>query len=363
MAPVEMMFCRTNFSASATTTGIAGRRRYGHCVRRRAPSNGGDDAFFHLWSLPATASMISALQPAQAHSCLEAGCGPGHALATLRATLAVNAVLVATDASPAMVELAAQNAATVRATVRQADIQALPEEFGARPFDRVLASLCVHLVPDPRVALREMFRVTAVGGIMAFSVWGRREASSMFTLFPSTLQTLRAAGELPPELPDVAQHSNFHLGENDEALRRLTQEAGFVNVLSWHVTCLWGTQVRVVPRVVPTSSYVHHHPPSPCDPGGRGLRLSIHRRLAERTRHARRLFRAAGEFAQDRQTEHDMPPTPPHPSPAARVDALRVSCVDRFAAAQQDNQSHDARCRRRSATRLPDRLRRRGRSG
>ena len=313
-----------------------------------------DDTLFRLWSLPATTSMISALQPAPAHSCLEIGCGPGHALAVLRSKLAANAVLVATDVSPAMVKLAMPNAAAVRATVRQADIQALPEEFGTRPFDRVIASLCVHNVPDPRTALRELFRVTVAGGIMAFSVWGRREASSMFTLFPATLQALRAAGELPPELSEVAQHLNFHLGENDEALRRMTQEVGFVNVLSWHVPCLWGTQVKVVlhtlmSTISPTFSPPYPSPSPHHDPGGRSIRLSIYRRFAGRTHHARRLFRVTGEPA-----EYSKYST----FPCARMDTLRVSYVGHLAAAQQGNQPHDARRRRRSATRLPHRLRR-----
>jgi hypothetical protein len=53
-------------------------------------------------------------------------------------------------------------------------------------------------VPDPRAALREMHRATAAGGFAAFSVWGQREASPMFTLFPAALAALRAAGEVPP---------------------------------------------------------------------------------------------------------------------------------------------------------------------
>lgn len=54
--------------------------------------------------------------------------------------------------------------------------------FPDASFDRVLGNLCLMIVPSPESAIQECRRVLTDKGIAVFSVWGRPEYSSMFTI-------------------------------------------------------------------------------------------------------------------------------------------------------------------------------------
>ena len=264
------------------------------------------DKMFRLWSLPALASMISALQLEKAASCLEIGCGAGHGLAMLRDELGSNGTLSACDFSPEMVKLAkarvkqlgggvalssskAASSPTRSSTPRrkrapatpdskkeahervledleavargeehigpaiakifEADAQDLPADWTDK-FERVVSCLCFHIVPDHKKATAEMFRVTAPGGLAAFAVWGQKDDSPMFTLHAQAIASLREKGAIgPPSAEESAYsaalpRSNFYLGSDDAQLRADVAGVGFVDVLSWHVHCVWSTQGR-----------------------------------------------------------------------------------------------------------------------
>ena len=98
-------------------------------------------------------------------------------------------------------------------------------------------------VPDPDRALGELHRVCAPGGCAGFTVWGRRAESPLFTLLEGVLKRLRDEGAIPAPAaapaPAVPRRSQFHLGQDDPALRDRARAAGFVDVVSWHVPCAW----------------------------------------------------------------------------------------------------------------------------
>ena len=73
--------------------------------------------------------------------------------------------------------------------------------------------------------LSEAYRVVRKGGKVGFTVWGRKENSSFFTVVPKVLR--KHGVELPNE------RSNFHLGER-EKLMNMMKDAGFKNVLCWY---------------------------------------------------------------------------------------------------------------------------------
>ena len=82
-----------------------------------------------------------------------------------------DAHVIATDLSPAMVDLGAANAPG--AEWRQADAMALP--FGDGEFDLVTCAFGVMFLPDKRAGFAEARRVLDGDGTLSFSVWGLLE--------------------------------------------------------------------------------------------------------------------------------------------------------------------------------------------
>lgn len=111
-----------------------------------------------------------------------------------------------------------------------ADATALP--FPDASFDRYISNMTVHYAPDADAFLREASRVLAPGGLAGFTVWGHESLSPAFTTLPSIKKKL---GLVKEPSPDAAPpRSNFHMGEDDEALRQRVLAAGFSNCVVWH---------------------------------------------------------------------------------------------------------------------------------
>lgn len=203
------------------------------------------EQFFRLWSAPALQAIVSTLDLGRADSCLEVGCGPGQGLALLRSELPPGARLVAVDFAPEMVARAQPRAATADATVCVGDVQALANVAGDASFARVVLNLVLHIVPDPDRAIREAHRVLAAGGMFGASVWGAPSDSPLFTCVSRAIAKLRDDGVLPPAAENgPPTRSNFHMGHDDKKLRQRFADAGFVDVVSWHIPCVWPSACR-----------------------------------------------------------------------------------------------------------------------
>ena len=91
-------------------------------------------------------------------------CAAGTGQFSLAAAKRAGSVLC-TDQSEAMLEQARKKAAGQGLTnigFAQRDITALPDPDGS--FDAVIAANVLHLLPEPEIAVRELWRVTAPGG-------------------------------------------------------------------------------------------------------------------------------------------------------------------------------------------------------
>ncbi|MEO6394769.1 MAG: methyltransferase domain-containing protein [Devosia sp.] len=109
---------------------------------------------------------FAGLEPGEA--VLDVGCGTG----SLTFELAKRADLReirAIDYAPAFVEAARHRNTDPRVTIEQADATALPFADGA--FDRAMALLVLHFVPDAGRAIAEMRRVVRPKGVVAATVW------------------------------------------------------------------------------------------------------------------------------------------------------------------------------------------------
>ncbi len=182
---------------------------------------------FQRFAEPATsalaATLHAALQLGEARSVLEAGGGAGGAAHAMLRRLPTACSLTVTDLSPEMVRLA-RAALPDEVAVRVADAVELPFDDGA--FDRYVCNLGLMIVPDTGAALSEAARVLTPGGLLAVSVWGRREYSPMATLLPDCATRCGLPMPAPPR-------SNFHLGER-EPFRRLLTSHGFGAVRAWY---------------------------------------------------------------------------------------------------------------------------------
>jgi SAM-dependent methyltransferase len=152
---------------------------------------------------------------------LDVGCGPGVLTAPLLERCGPGSV-AAVDPSTSFVAAARERFPDL--DVREATAEALPFADGA--FDAALAQLVVHFMTDPVAGLREMGRVTRIGGVVAASVWDNAGSTGPLEAF------WRAA-----EAVDPSAHDEGRLpGSRDGHLAELATTAGLRVVASTSLT-------------------------------------------------------------------------------------------------------------------------------
>ena len=120
------------------------------------------------FTTPPAASLVNfaGVQPGQ--TVLDLACGTG----VVAITAAQRGARVSgLDLSPALLEVARENAAVIDAeiTFREGDAEQLPYDDAC--FDVVLSQFGHMFAPRPDIAVREMLRVLKPGGRIAFSTW------------------------------------------------------------------------------------------------------------------------------------------------------------------------------------------------
>lgn len=95
---------------------------------------------------------------------LDVGCGPGALTSHL---LSIGAEVSAIDPSPSFID--AVRVRFPQVDIRRGTAEELPYDAGT--FDAALAQLVVHFMTDPVAGIRQMARVTRVGGVVAACVW------------------------------------------------------------------------------------------------------------------------------------------------------------------------------------------------
>ncbi|WP_331376671.1 class I SAM-dependent methyltransferase [Sinorhizobium chiapasense] len=122
---------------------------------------------------------------------LDVGCGTGSLTFALART-AGPAEITAIDYSPVFVQEASRRNTDPRVKIRQADACALPFEDGT--FDRALALLVLHFVPEADKAVAEMRRVVRPGGVVAAAVWDHLGGMPGMRMMVDTVAALGEGG-------------------------------------------------------------------------------------------------------------------------------------------------------------------------
>jgi SAM-dependent methyltransferase len=129
---------------------------------------------------------------------LEMACGTGIVTKQLRAQLAPDVQIVATDLSQPMLDYAKTKLADLKnVDWRQADIAALP--FADASFGAVVCQYGLMFVPDKQAAFREARRVLRTGGLFAFNVWDTVEKNPFASIIHEALAQLFPQD--PPKFP------------------------------------------------------------------------------------------------------------------------------------------------------------------
>jgi ubiquinone/menaquinone biosynthesis C-methylase UbiE len=143
------------------------------------------------WSQRLAPLFIGFAGLAEGEKVLDVGCGTGSlTFEVARANLA--AEIAAIDYSPVFVEAAIRRNTDPRIKIRQADACALPFEDGA--FDRALALLVLHFVPEAGKAVAEMRRVVRPGGVVAAAVWDHLGGMPGMRMMIDTVAALSEGG-------------------------------------------------------------------------------------------------------------------------------------------------------------------------
>jgi ubiquinone/menaquinone biosynthesis C-methylase UbiE len=143
------------------------------------------------WSKRLAPGLIDFAGLADGESILDVGCGTGSLTFEL-AKYADLTEIQAIDFSPVFVEAARARNTDPRISFQQADATALP--FADEAFDRALALLVLHFVPEAGKAVAEMRRVVRPGGVVAAVVWDHYGGMPGFRMMVDTVAAMSESG-------------------------------------------------------------------------------------------------------------------------------------------------------------------------
>ena len=144
------------------------------------------------WSRRLAPGFIEFAGLAPGEAILDVGCGTG----SLTFALAEHPELArieAIDFSPTFVAAARARNTDSRVSIAEGDATELP--FADRSFDRAMALLVLHFVPEAGKAIAEMRRVVRPGGTVAATVWDHYGGMPGMRMMVDTLAMLSEPGK------------------------------------------------------------------------------------------------------------------------------------------------------------------------
>jgi ubiquinone/menaquinone biosynthesis C-methylase UbiE len=184
-------------------------------------SGAGYDRLMGRWSRKLARPFLDFAGVGSGERILDVGCGTGSLTFTLPEAAEVSEI-AAIDYSPVFVEEARRRNTDPRITILQGDATAIP--FPDSRFDRALALLVLHFVPEADKAIAEMRRVVRPGGVVASAVWDHLGGMSNMRM---VLDTLAAQDE---EARGVRSRYCFQPMMRPDEMRRSFEAQGLAEV-------------------------------------------------------------------------------------------------------------------------------------
>lgn len=182
------------------------------------------------WSQKLAPLFINFTGIADGEKILDVGCGTG-SLTFALAKAANLDVIAAIDYSPIFVEEAIRRSTDPRIRIRQGDACALP--YDANTFDRALALLVLHFIPEAGKAISEMRLVVRSGGVVAAAVWDHLGGMPGMRMIIDTVAALSEGGR------QLRKHYCFQPVMQPGELKGTFIEQGFAN----------GTEIQLMIRM------------------------------------------------------------------------------------------------------------------
>ncbi|GDY61305.1 SAM-dependent methyltransferase [Streptomyces avermitilis] len=161
---------------------------------------------------PAHAAAVAELGLREGDRVLDAGCGTGRALPSLRAAVGSSGVVVGVDLTPAMLAAAARAGRGRDGHLLLADVTRLP--LGTESLDAVFAAGLIAHLPEPAENLRELARVVRAGGTLALFHPIGRAALAARQGRQITPDDLRAEANLGPLLAGSGWRMTSYVDED-----------------------------------------------------------------------------------------------------------------------------------------------------
>jgi len=171
------------------------------------------------WSRRVSSPFLAWLGAPAGRRWLDVGCGTG-ALSAAILDQCAPAAVIGIEPSEGFLALARSNLGA-RAELKPGSATAIPLADAA--VDVVVSGLVLNFVTEPRLAMKEMVRVTAPGGAIAAYVWDYAGKMELMRIFWD------AAVALDPKAAALDEGMRFPLC-GQEALKALFTETGLANV-------------------------------------------------------------------------------------------------------------------------------------
>ncbi|MFJ7336537.1 class I SAM-dependent methyltransferase [Streptomyces sp. NPDC101116] len=172
---------------------------------------------------PAYAAAVAELGLRAGDRVLDAGCGTGRALPSLRAAVGTSGVVLGADLTPAMLREAVRAGRDRDGQLLLTDVAALP--LRARSLDAVFGAGLISHLGSPADDLRELARVVRPGGVLAlFHPIGRAALAARHGR-ALTPDDLRAEPNLRPLLSGSGWRLTSYVDEDSRFLALAVREA------------------------------------------------------------------------------------------------------------------------------------------